>query len=85
MRSNIPSGPSGHPTCLRSVAARLLPARRAGLLVGARGHRRGGQRGQGQNRGQGQRGGQNRSARGGGQAAPSGSMADALRKAGFGK
>ena len=35
MRSNIPSGPSGHPTCLRSVAARLLPASRAGLLAAA--------------------------------------------------
>lgn len=50
----------------------------------------GGQRGQGgqggQNRGQGQRGGgQNRPSRGGAQAAPSGSMADALRKAGFGR
>ena len=54
---------------------------------GARGGQPGGSRGQGgQNRGQGQRGGgQNRASRGGGQAAPSGSMADALRKAGFGK
>ncbi|BDD83202.1 putative RNA binding protein, contains S1 domain [Tsukamurella pulmonis] len=54
---------------------------------GSRGGQPGGSRGQGgQNRGQGQRGGgQNRSSRGGGQAAPSGSMADALRKAGFGK